>query len=552
MPTLVVEILDGIAIDGFLPDAPYGVSYHAQLRGYGATEPLVWSVAAGALPGGWSLDAETGEVTGLVNGGTGSGGLFDVTIQLTDVLGYYVQRRFQFRVANPPITIAAPPGEYSWPVDTAVSVNLAITGGTGVYVSAIVSSGAMPDGITVGISGSNLTLTGTPTEKMTGSASIIVTDSDGAQGVVSLAWKVVDLRIYVAGYWTSASGANRRHIVRLKQDGTIDTTFASPTTGAGLSLDFYSDLVIQSSGKIIICGVRDYGGVQYINRLNSDGSADGTWGLTSPSATSNGVYRMAARADGKIYVAGADEWNGVSRSNGIARLHADGTLDTGFEVAMPSGYSTYERNTDMTLATPDGGCIVSQTVYGPAYPNWLQRYDQFGNGNMEGVWLDGKAACGVGLPSGGYLIGGYFNNAWPEDFSAWQLTGRLIKINSDYTLNPDFNPNFNNTIRALCVLASGKILVGGDFTSVNGTTRYRLARINTDGTLDTSFNAGNINNAVTGIAELPNGEIWIVGNFTSVAASSRTRFARLNSSGSLISGTVATFNYAPVCIQVAS
>jgi hypothetical protein len=67
-----------------------------------------------------------------------------------------------------------------------------------------------------------------------------------------------------------------------------------------------------------------------------------------------------------------------------------------------------------------------------------------------------------------------------------------------------FDPNANGTIRVVVVQPDGKILIGGDFTSLapNGgvsVTRNRIARLNADGTLDTAFNP-NANAIVSAIA----------------------------------------------------
>ena len=44
-----------------------------------------------------------------------------------------------------------------------------------------------------------------------------------------------------------------------------------------------------------------------------------------------------------------------------------------------------------------------------------------------------------------------------------------------------------NDVTALALQTDGKIVIGGSFTSFNGTARNRIARLNSDGTLDTTF-----------------------------------------------------------------
>ncbi|MFM9006926.1 MAG: delta-60 repeat domain-containing protein, partial [Flavobacteriales bacterium] len=62
----------------------------------------------------------------------------------------------------------------------------------------------------------------------------------------------------------------------------------------------------------------------------------------------------------------------------------------------------------------------------------------------------------------------------------------------DGTLDAGFNPGTgaDNIIYATALQTDGKIIIGGQFTSYNGTTRNSIARLNADGTLDASFNPG--------------------------------------------------------------
>ena len=87
---------------------------------------------------------------------------------------------------------------------------------------------------------------------------------------------------------------------------------------------------------------------------------------------------------------------------------------------------------------------------------------------------------------------------------------------------------------ALALQPDGKILIGGAFLFFNGTARNRLARLNADGTLDLTFNPGSgANDFVSAIAVQPDGKIIIGGAFTIYNGSSRLRIARLNSDGSV-------------------
>ena len=105
------------------------------------------------------------------------------------------------------------------------------------------------------------------------------------------------------------------------------------------------------------------------------------------------------------------------------------------------------------------------------------------------------------------------------------------------TLDPSFDPNVTATeVFATAVQPDGKILLGGDFTAVSGQPRGNLARLNADGTLEntTGFNNGTgVNARVSSIAVRGDGRILIAGDFTSVNGQARSRVALLNADGSV-------------------
>src|SRR5436853_4952315 len=88
-----------------------------------------------------------------------------------------------------------------------------------------------------------------------------------------------------------------------------------------------------------------------------------------------------------------------------------------------------------------------------------------------------------------------------------------------------FDPNANGTVRVVVVQPDGKILIGGDFTTLspNGgvaVTRNRIARLNPDGTLDAAFNP-NANGTVFAIAVQADGRIVAGGGFNGASGIGR-------------------------------
>lgn len=113
----------------------------------------------------------------------------------------------------------------------------------------------------------------------------------------------------------------------------------------------------------------------------------------------------------------------------------------------------------------------------------------------------------------------------------------IIEAASGQSALDGFDPNANDTIRAFAVQPDGKILIVGEFTVVKGVTRNRIARLNPDGTLDTSFDP-NANHFVFAVALQSDGKILVGGLFTSVSpnggpAVTRNRIARFNPDGTL-------------------
>lgn len=136
---------------------------------------------------------------------------------------------------------------------------------------------------------------------------------------------------------------------------------------------------------------------------------------------------------------------------------------------------------------------------------------------------------------GKILVGGSFTR-----FDG-QVRNRLVRLQAPavsggaFTLDPSFNANvMNGEVRALMVLPDGRILAGGSFTAVRDsgiatadTTRNRIAIFNSDGTLDTAVNP-NANGDVRLFVRQTDGKIMVGGSFTTITGVTRTRMARLN------------------------
>jgi uncharacterized delta-60 repeat protein len=277
-----------------------------------------------------------------------------------------------------------------------------------------------------------------------------------------------DGKVLVGGKFTSINGTNRNRIARLNSDGAFDATF-NPGTGANGEVH---SVVQLSDGKILVAGyftsINDTNRNR-IARLNADGSLDTTF--NPGSGADFYIYRTAVQSDGKILIVGGFSTVNGTNCNAIARLNSNGALDTGFNPGANAG-----------------SYMLALAVQ----------------------------------PDGRVLIGGEFTS-----ISGTNRT-RLARLNSNGTLDASFNPGTgaNGEVEDLAVQSDGRILVGGSFTSINGTNRNYVARLNSDGSPDTSFTPS-ANSRVQTIAFAASGKAIIGGNFTNINSISRSRIARL-------------------------
>jgi len=353
------------------------------------------------------------------------------------------------------------------------------------------------------------------------------TPGTGLNSYVSLAVQT-DGKILIGGYFTSYNGVAIKHIARLNTDGTLDTTF---NLGVGPD-STVRKIIAQSNGKILIIG--DFLTYNTISRrgiaqLNDDGTLDTTF---NPGTGANGIESIALQADGKILIGGYfPSYNGASRSC-FAQLNADGSLNSNFISGVGPNSSVRE-----IVIQPSGKILIGGafTSYNNIPINRIARLNA--DGTLDTTFDPGTGANeSVSLiavqATGKMVIAGSFTS-----YNDTQI-GDIAQLNSNGSLDTAFlNPGGFQIGAQIIVFSTvlqsdGKILIGGGFLSYNGVSRNRIARLNTDGTLDTSFNPGTgANGTIFSIAEQTDGKILIGGTFTTFNGVSKNRITRLNADG---------------------
>jgi uncharacterized delta-60 repeat protein len=385
-----------------------------------------------------------------------------------------------------------------------------------------------------------------------------------------------DGKIILGGGFTSINGVGRGGVVRLNNDGTIDfSSFSNISTyGAVFST------IIQPDGKIILAGnFNTYAGnnVNHIVRLHQNGSHDISFNYgVGPN---NEVLSAQLQPDGKIVIGGAFNAINLQQQFYIARLNSNGTIDPSFDAGIGTDY-----NVNTVNIQPDGKIIIGgqfETFDGLPTKNLLRlntdgsndlTFDignimNYGHINATSIQSDGKIIiCGHGnienkfgvhrvldngiidvsfntgsganktvnatviQPNGKIIIAGDFTT-----FNGMAIN-RIIRLESDGTIDATFDSGSgaNLYISAVALQPDGKIIIGGGFTEYNGTLINKVCRLNSDGTIDSGFNIGTgINNVVADITIQPDGKIILVGNFTNFNGTSRKGIVRLNDDGSI-------------------
>jgi uncharacterized delta-60 repeat protein len=322
------------------------------------------------------------------------------------------------------------------------------------------------------------------------------------------------------------------------QPGTIDYTFNSTDKGIGYGEinGTLSAFAIQSDGEIIIAGVSSIGGEKRngIARLNADGSLD--YSFNPQSGVKGYITSFALQKDRKIIVGGRFiHYNGDIYY--LARLNADGNLDESFDTRwiIGSGHiSAIAIENDGNIII--GGDFTSGNGSGKiavARVNADGRGVYYFESKKIGAYKD---IYSITIQNNGKIIIG----GQSEPYIGTKETN-ITRLNADGSFDSSFKPGTgpNDYVNSTTIQNDGKIILCGNFTSYNGTNRNRIARLNSDGSLDTSFDPGTgANSVIKKIVVQSSGKIVINGDFTSYNGTFRKGIARLNANGSFDS----TFN----------
>lgn len=330
------------------------------------------------------------------------------------------------------------------------------------------------------------------------------------------------------------------NFIHAQNPGLLDASF---NIGTGANGNVMA-IAVQNDGKIIIGGsFTSYNGTpaNRIARLNIDGSIDTTFAVGT--GADGNVNTICILNDGNIIIGGNFiSINGVGQ-NRIAKLDINGNIYT----IVQSWYNSNPNGQiNSIISQSDGKILVGGdfTVYGGNDWRGVVRVDVYNNvdqsfNSMNGPTLGANASvkCLAIQSDGKIIVGGLFST-----FNG-VTRNRLARLNVNGSIDPSFNTGSGfagsgttNGVYCTKIQSDGKILVGGDFTSFNGTPFNKYGRLNTNCTIDNGFTGYGVSGSVSSFNIQNDGKIIIAGWFSNFAGSAINNIGRVSANG-IIDGT---------------
>ena len=323
------------------------------------------------------------------------------------------------------------------------------------------------------------------------------------------------------------------------QAGSPDNTFGTNGkvfTSFGTSTDASTAIAVQSDGKIVLGGY-SFNGPNFdfaLARYNINGTLDNTFDLdgkvTTGIGTSNDyILAISIQSDGKIVAAGYSNI-GSPTDFALARYNSDGSLDNTFD--GDGKLTTHINGNDFANAVSiqsDGKIVVtgrSNTDFSLARYNTDGSLDNTFDG--DGILTTRISTSGIdeakaiAIQSDGKIVvageTGFTFNAANDDFA-------LARYNTDGSLDNTFDGDGKLTTSispiydaasSIAIQSDGKIIAAG--TTSGSNLNFALVRYNTDGSLDNTFDGdGKLttdisgNDFANGMIIQSNGKIVVTG-----------------------------------------
>lgn len=315
----------------------------------------------------------------------------------------------------------------------------------------------------------------------------------------------------VSGYFTEYRGKRAPGLIRLKGKGKRDKSF-KPGSGPNGPV---TSIIPLNDGKLLIGGnITTYGGqaVGNLARINADGSLDTSY---QPAGFNDQVSAMALLRDGSLLVAGFfTSYGSQAVTGGLVKLKPDATLDTSF--AAPADLQP--GSVQSLLKLKNGKALVGGTFpsYGSSSGGGLVQVNSDGSVDSEFDVGSGFGSAVGGVYSmqkyrRGFLIGGSFSQY--DDMRAVNL----VHVGANGWLSKLFSTGkgFDGQVNSVSIQPNNRVVVVGNFAKYRGKQASGIVRLKKDGVRDKSFKTGKgFNGSVSESALRPDGTVLVGGFFS--------------------------------------
>jgi uncharacterized delta-60 repeat protein len=340
------------------------------------------------------------------------------------------------------------------------------------------------------------------------------------------------------GFAFSRTNLDNSPILRMNRDGTWDQSFKPPTPATVPGSDAASAIFVQPDQKILLLGgvfSTDSSRSNNIARLNSDGSLDDAY---RPAIEGGWVDAMLPEPDGAVVIAGEfTRVGGIARPH-MARLRADGTLDPSFVPEPVDGDGSWFGS---LARQADGKILVARAVasgnqwnssLARLHPNGVVDTSFMFDANANGftsLWVSAMAV----QHDGKIILGGSFDR-----FGTTNVAG-ILRLRDDGSLDTQFvatPPGIYSGVSDLTIQKDDRIVVVGDVRlDVQGRQSRGVLRLNPNGTVDTTFDTGfavtgRPDNSVPAVCVFcqPDGQLLVGGSFMEFDGVPANGIVRLN------------------------
>lgn len=277
-----------------------------------------------------------------------------------------------------------------------------------------------------------------------------------------------------------------------------------------------------------------YGAVQTTPvNLSISGALADAFTLSGTGFASVRIFALAMQTDGALIIGGEFPVPGTQTGMNLARMQPNGTVDTSFAPAVSGTVRALAVQADGKILAGGPFFMINETLR-----NGLARLNPDGTVDASfDLALDGAVESIIQMPDGGMYIGGSFEHAGglPRKFIARVLPNGTVDPAFDagaFEGLPGGEPGSFPFLSAIAVQTDGKVLIGGQFSSVGGSARENIARLNPNGSVDTTF-TGTADSQVLALAVQSDGRILTGGSFLTLSGVLRRGAGRLLPDGGI-------------------